>query len=187
MSFYTSSDTSSCTSYALRGKKTKVGMMPLGQPFFWSRRIFLLSALLGSWHNTSRARCQSQLSLIVTWTVWLRCCAVKSTRTGHVADTTRATCWRSAGCKGALEGIVEILVSQIRERIDEMVTLPMEQGEDDGKKAYDINSFDQTEDERKVLVQQIAGYKDAIKDCECQLSTTHARIEAVLDERGEGD
>ena len=80
---------------------------------------------------------------------------------------------------------MEILVSQIRERIDEMVTLPMvEQGEDDGKKAYDINSFDQTEDERKVLVQQIAGYKDAIKDNECQLSTTHARIEAVLDESG---
>ena len=80
---------------------------------------------------------------------------------------------------------MEILVSQIRERIDEMVTLPMvEQGEDDGKKVYDINSFDQTEDERKVFVQQIAGYKDAIKDNECQLSTTHARIEAVLDESG---
>ena len=80
---------------------------------------------------------------------------------------------------------MEILVPQIWERIDEMVTLPMvEQGEDDGKKAYDINSFDLTEDEGKVFVQQIAGHKDAIKDCECQLSTTHARIEAVLDESG---
>jgi len=66
-----------------------------------------------------------------------------------------------------------------------MVTLPMvDQGEDDGKKAYDINSFDQTEDEGKVLVQQIAGYKDAIKDCEYQLSTTHAGVEAVLNESG---
>ena len=80
---------------------------------------------------------------------------------------------------------MEILVPQIWERIDEMVTLPMvEQGEDDGKKAYDINSFDLTEDEGKVLVQQIAGYKDAIQDCEYQLSTTQARIEAVLDESG---
>ena len=35
-----------------------------------------------------------------------------------------------------------------------------------------------------MLVQQIAGYKDAIKDCEYQLSSTHARIEAVLDESG---
>ena len=60
----------------------------------------------------------------------------------------------------------------------------VEQGEDDGKKAYDINSFDLTEDEGKVLVQQIAGYKEAIKDCEYQLSTTHARVEAVLDESG---
>ena len=37
-------------------KKTKVGMMSLGQPLFWSRRIFLLSALLGSCHNTRRAQ-----------------------------------------------------------------------------------------------------------------------------------
>ena len=36
----------------------------------------------------------------------------------------------------------------------------------------------------KVLVQKIARYKDAIKDCEYQLSTTHARIEAVLDVSG---
>ena len=80
---------------------------------------------------------------------------------------------------------MEIPVPQIWERIDEMVTLPMvEQGEDDGKKAYDVNSFDLTEDEGKVLVQQIAGCKDAIKDCEYQLSTTHARVEAVLDESG---
>ena len=87
--------------------------------------------------------------------------------------------------KGALsKEIVQIPVPQILERIDEMVTLPtVEQGED-GKKAYDIDSFDQTEDEGKVLVQQIAGCKDAIRDNEYQLSTTHARIEAVLDESG---
>ena len=33
------------------------------------------------------------------------------------------------------------------------------------------------------MVQQIAGYKNAIKDCEYQLSSTHARM-AVLDESG---
>ena len=53
-----------------------------------------------------------------------------------------------------------------------------EQVEDYGKKAHDVESFDQTEDEVKVLVHQIAGHK-ASKDYENQLSSVDARIEAV--------
>ena len=40
----------------------------------------------------------------------------------------------------------------------------VEHGEDDRKKVCDNKSFDQTEDEAKVSVQQIDGHKDAIKD-----------------------
>ena len=75
-----------------------------------------------------------------------------------------------------VEEIVDMPVSQISERIDEMVALPkVEQGEGDSKKAYDIKSFDQMEDEAKVLVQQIAGYKGT----EDQLYSEGDRIDAV--------
>ena len=46
--------------------------------------------------------------------------------------------------------------------IDETVTLlKSEWGEDDGKKAYGIESFGQTEDEDKVLAHQISGHTTA--------------------------
>ena len=64
--------------------------------------------------------------------------------------------------------------------IDDVVTLlKAEQGEDDGKKAYCIKSFGQTEDETKVLGHQISGHRDAILDSKDQLSNTGARIDAV--------
>ena len=64
--------------------------------------------------------------------------------------------------------------------IEEMVgLLKAEQVDDDDKKAYCVQNFDQTEDEAKVLAHQIAGHKDTMEDYEEQLSNTETRIAAV--------
>jgi len=70
--------------------------------------------------------------------------------------------------------------SKVTSMIEEMVgLLKAEQGDDDDKKAYCVQSFDETEDEAKVLAHQIAGHKDVLEDYEEQLSNTETRIAAV--------
>ena len=60
--------------------------------------------------------------------------------------------------------------------------LKAEQGEDDGKKAYCIKGFCQTEDEDKVSTHQISGHRDAIADYKDQLPHTDARIKRIVEE-----
>ena len=63
--------------------------------------------------------------------------------------------------------------------IEEMVVLlKAEQGDDDSKKAYCLENFDNTED-AKALAKTIAGQKDAIQELQEQLSNTDDRIAVV--------
>ena len=64
--------------------------------------------------------------------------------------------------------------------IEEMVgLLKAEQVDDDDKKAYCVQSFDKTEDEAKVLANEISGHRGTIEGYEEQLTNTETRIVVV--------
>jgi len=70
--------------------------------------------------------------------------------------------------------------SKVISMIEEMVgLLKAEQVEDDDKKAYCVHSFDKSEDEAKVLANEISGHRGTIEGYEEQLTNTATRIAAV--------